>query len=104
MSCSRSSELSCRHQRYIRRHRYQPFHPFKKTRRQTRSYCQIRQSQGQDCHTKGKKQTRDFKFKDNSIFINEHLAPNNRKLFAVASEKNVSLHTSTYGRVMARYI
>ena len=33
-------------------------------------------------------QSCDFKFTDNIIFINEHLPPNNRRLFAAALIKN----------------
>ena len=39
----------------------------------------------------GKKQSRDFKFKDNTIYINDHLAPNNRRLFAAALIKTCEL-------------
>ena len=39
-----------------------------------------------------KKKSRDFKFKENNIFINEHLSPFNRKLFAAASTKKKELN------------
>ena len=38
-----------------------------------------------------KKYKKDLKYNNNLIFINEHLSPNNRKLFALASEKKHSL-------------
>ena len=41
---------------------------------------------------KAKKSKRDLKLNDNIIFINEHLSPENRKLFAAASEKKRELH------------
>ena len=34
-----------------------------------------------------KKSARDFKIKDQSVFINEHLSPHNRNLFALAAQK-----------------
>ena len=39
-----------------------------------------------------KKKCRDFKFKDENIFINEHLSPLNRRLFAAASAKKRELN------------
>ena len=34
-----------------------------------------------------KKSARDFKFKDQSVFISEHPSPHNRNLFALAAQK-----------------
>ena len=39
-----------------------------------------------------KKQMRNFKFRNNEVFINEHLSPDNRTLFALATEKKKSLN------------
>ena len=39
-----------------------------------------------------KKQKRNFKFRNNEIFINEHLSPENRNLFAISSEKKRELN------------
>jgi hypothetical protein len=38
-----------------------------------------------------KKKTREHKFKDEIVYINDHLSPSNRKLFALASEKKKQL-------------
>lgn len=39
-----------------------------------------------------KKQKRNFKYRNNDIFINEHLSPENRTLFALSSEKKKELN------------
>ena len=39
-----------------------------------------------------KKQMRNFKFRNNEVFINEHLSPDNRTLFALAAEKKKALN------------
>ena len=38
-----------------------------------------------------KKKCRQFKYRDNAIYINDHLSPSNRKLFALASQKKKDL-------------
>ena len=38
-----------------------------------------------------KKKTRDFKFRNNNIYINEHLCPENRRIFGEASAKRKAL-------------
>ena len=40
---------------------------------------------------KAKKQTRDFQHEGNTIFINEHLAPNNRRLFFKCNDEKASV-------------
>ena len=39
-----------------------------------------------------KKKVQDFKYKNNTIYINEHLSPENRKFFALASQKRKALN------------
>ena len=69
-------------------------HPIPSKRRDHKrvSICKFISRKAKIDVLEAKKKCRDFKYKGNDIYINEHLSPENRRLFATASLKRKQLH------------